>query len=466
MVTGGDINTEYSITAYDSSIDGTDDMVDGNESWYSIANNFSPIAVADTATVLEDANTTAINVIANDTDPESDTLILTSVTTAGAGTVAINEDGVSINYTPIANFNRIEIITYTITDGHSSSTGTLTITVTAVNDAPIAVEDNATVLEDAELTSINVITNDTDVDGNTSSTTTTENALELIGIIDFTVPSFFSGGSDGKAIHLLVGNNHIPDLSIYGFGVANNGGGTDGQEYTFPSQLVQAGSHILVARSPEAMDIYLNASSEFDYVFLANTSMSMNGDDAIELFYNEEVIETFGDINVDGTGKSWEYRDSWAYKVSGEWTYGELNCTDGSITSCESTCPYPFTICSGSSGSSVGLTLTAVTTAGTGTVAVNADGVSVDYTPALDFNGTEIITYTVSDGSLTDTTGTLTITVTAVNDAPVAVEDAATVLEDAELTSIDVITNDTDVEADSSNTYSSNYCWYRNSCSK
>ena len=37
-LSGGNIATEYAITAYDSSLDGTDDMVDGNESWYSIAN--------------------------------------------------------------------------------------------------------------------------------------------------------------------------------------------------------------------------------------------------------------------------------------------------------------------------------------------------------------------------------------------------------------------------------------------
>ena len=43
-----------------------------------------------------------------------------------------------------------------------------------------------------------------------------------------------SGGAQGKAIHLIADNN-ISDLSIYGVGVANNGGGTDGQEYTFPA---------------------------------------------------------------------------------------------------------------------------------------------------------------------------------------------------------------------------------------
>ena len=169
--------------------------------------------------------------------------------------------------------------------------------------------------------------------------------FSLQGIIDFNVNATGFSATDGKAIHLLVGNSYIPDLSIYGLGVANNGDGTDGQEYTFPSQSVEAGSHILVARSQDAMDAYMNAYSNFDYVFLANSDISQNGDDAIELFYNQEVIETFGDVNVDGTGESWEYVDSWAYKVNGEWTYGELDCTDGSITTCESSCPYPFIEC-------------------------------------------------------------------------------------------------------------------------
>ena len=56
-------------------------------------------------------------------------------------------------------------------------------------------------------------------------------------------------------------------------------------------------------------------------------------------------IGTFGDINVDGTGESWEYMDSWAYKVNDAWTYGTVNCTDGSTTTCDSSCPYPFAAC-------------------------------------------------------------------------------------------------------------------------
>ena len=157
----------------------------------------------------------------------------------------------------------------------------------------------------------------------------------LQGIIDFTVPS---GGSDGKAIHLVV-DSDIADLSEYGIGVANNGGGTDGQEYTFPVASPVAGAHILVVRSVEAMDAYMDASNIFDHVFVDDGgSISQNGDDAIELFHVGQVIEVFGDVDVDGTGQDWEYMDSWAYKVEGAWTYGGVDCTDGSTTTCDSGC--------------------------------------------------------------------------------------------------------------------------------
>jgi hypothetical protein len=83
-------------------------------------------------------------------------------------------------------------------------------------------------------------------------------------------------GNDGKAIH-LVANQDIADLSMYGLGVANNGGGTDGLEYTFPAQSVAAGDDILVARAPDLIAAYFGAcASEFEHVLLANSSISQN----------------------------------------------------------------------------------------------------------------------------------------------------------------------------------------------
>ena len=176
-------------------------------------------------------------------------------------------------------------------------------------------------------------------DGTGECSVSEDGMMMLQGILDLTVPT---AGSDGKAIHLVV-TSDIADLTNYGIGVANNGGGTDGQEYTFPEGSATAGMHVLVARSAEAMEAY--GITGFDLVLDASSSISQNGDDAIELYFGGNVIETFGDPDTDGTGEAWEYQDSWAYMVEGAWTYGGVDCSDGTTTTCESSCPYPFVEC-------------------------------------------------------------------------------------------------------------------------
>jgi hypothetical protein len=172
---------------------------------------------------------------------------------------------------------------------------------------------------------------------NTSNITTN---LILQGIIDFSVPD---GGANGRALHFLA-TGEIADLSIYGFGIANGGGGSDGQEYTFEAIQVAAGDDILVLRNTTAMSNYLgDCYAAFEHIY-TNSGVNGSGDDAIELFMNSSVVETFGDIQNDGTGEVWEYLDSWAYKVDDDWTYGGINCTDNSTTIFNTPCLYP--ICS------------------------------------------------------------------------------------------------------------------------
>ena len=178
------------------------------------------------------------------------------------------------------------------------------------------------------------------------------NNLHLQGIIDF---DLVSAGYTGKAIHLKA-NSNIPDLSVYGIGVANNGNGGDGQEYLFPQMSLQSGDHLLLVRDSSVMSIYFDVCFvEFDHVLPASNAIDQNGNDAIELYKDSMVIETFGDINMDGTGTALEYLDSWAYKdpsgsvtFSGyNWIFGGVECTIGSVTTQASSCPYP--LCSSSS---------------------------------------------------------------------------------------------------------------------
>jgi endonuclease I len=166
------------------------------------------------------------------------------------------------------------------------------------------------------------------------------NALTFQGILDLDLPS---AGNDGKAIHLIALAD-IADLSIFGIGVANNGGGSDGQEYVFEPISLLAGDNILLARSPEAMSTYFGDCFDiFEHVLVANSNIGHNGNDAIELFEQNQLIETFGDINSDGTGQDWEYIDSWAYKMNQyDWMNAEINCTENSTNTQSSSCPYPI----------------------------------------------------------------------------------------------------------------------------
>ena len=94
-----------------------------------------PHAVADDATTAEDTVGT-FAVMANDSDPDGDTISLVSVTQGAHGSVAIS--GSNVTYTPALNYNGADSFTYTITDSHDgTATATVSVTVTPVNDAPV-----------------------------------------------------------------------------------------------------------------------------------------------------------------------------------------------------------------------------------------------------------------------------------------------------------------------------------------
>ncbi|WP_017519457.1 Ig-like domain-containing protein, partial [Pseudomonas nitroreducens] len=96
--------------------------------------NDGPTAVADSAQAEEDT-TLKINVLGNDTDPDGDSLIVTSAS-AGNGTVVINQDG-TLSYTPKANYSGNDTITYSISDGHGgTSTATVAVSIAAIADQP------------------------------------------------------------------------------------------------------------------------------------------------------------------------------------------------------------------------------------------------------------------------------------------------------------------------------------------
>jgi len=179
------------------------------------------------------------------------------------------------------------------------------------------------------------------VNGNSFAANT--NSLVITGVFDAPL----TGGTP-KGIELYVIND-IDDLSSFGVGSANNGDGTDGQEFTFPADAVSAGTFIYVASEV----VQFTAFFGFAPTYNAGSVMSINGDDAIELFENGSVSDTFGDINIDGNGEAWEYLDGWAYRnddtgpegatfTSTNWTYSGANALDGEEDNATAVTPFPI----------------------------------------------------------------------------------------------------------------------------
>jgi hypothetical protein len=157
--------------------------------------NDLPVATEDSASTVEDTLVT-INVLGNDSDVDGDTLTVTAASALN-GSVAIGAGG-SLVYTPDVDFAGTDTISYTISDGAGgTANASVSVIVAAVNDAPVAVDDTATTAEDTPV-SIDVLGNDTDVDGDpltvtSASATNGTVVVEGDGSLTYTPNAAFTG---------------------------------------------------------------------------------------------------------------------------------------------------------------------------------------------------------------------------------------------------------------------------------
>jgi VCBS repeat-containing protein len=124
------------------------------------------------ARYLDDNTPPAVDpgVLSNDTEVDGPqlTVNLNPLSGPANGTLRLNANG-GFSYRPNQNFTGTDSFVYEVTDGFLTDTATVTINVTPVNDAPVAVADNYSVAENGKLTiaTPGVLSNDTDVDGPT-----------------------------------------------------------------------------------------------------------------------------------------------------------------------------------------------------------------------------------------------------------------------------------------------------------
>ena len=194
-----------------------------------VVGNLAPIANPDSPTVAEDGTVT-ISVLGNDTDPEGQPLIITAVTQGAHGTVTNN--GTTVTYKPALNFNGPDSFTYTVSDGQTptpgTAIGTVSVTVTAVNDRPVAVANVYAVNKQTIFTipASGVLANDSDVDGNPLTAEQRSNpsgtvSLNADGSFTYTTKAGYVGtrvfkyrANDGLLNSAIVNVTLVKDLTV------------------------------------------------------------------------------------------------------------------------------------------------------------------------------------------------------------------------------------------------------------
>ena len=339
--------------------------------------NDAPIAVADSATVNEDANI-AGSVAANDSDIDQGALLSYALGAPVPGLIFNADGSYSFNaansaYQSLALGEVKTIVAaYTVTDGQgATSTSALTITVTGTNDTPVAIADSNTVIEDAVVTG-SVAANDGDVDAGA----VLGYALSApVAGLTFNADGSYSFDAANAAYQSLAAG--AVRTVVAGYTVTDENGAVATSALT----IVVTGTNDLPVARPDATAV--------------NEDASVTG----------SVATNDSDVDA-GTTLSYTLTNPVAgliFNANGSYTFNAANAVYQQLAQGE-----------------------------VQTIVAN---------------------YTVSDGQGGTATSALTITVTGRNDGPIAVADTATAVEDGAKVTGNVGANDSDVDHNAMLTY-------------
>ncbi len=307
--------------------------------------NDAPLATDGNQGTNEDSqkNFDVVSLIGDvDVGTNADTIVV-SVTEAGEpvhGTISVS--GTIITYTPDANYNGVDEITYTVTDSKGlSDTGKLAITINAVNDAPKATDDTKTTAEDTAA-DILVLGNDTDVDTDVMLNLSPSAAPYIL---------YVENGTHGTATTDGTKIVYMPD---------ENYNGTDTIDYVLSDGLLT-----------DTASVSITITQVNDEIHAVDDTANTNDEEKVTL----DALKNDWDVDTDA----------------------ELNENDLHLRE--------------------SFRITAVGTPEHGTAEIVSG--KIDYTPDDRFAGTDSFTYTAVDGHGTTASGKVTITVVSVNDPPV-----------------------------------------------
>ncbi|NUQ65944.1 MAG: tandem-95 repeat protein, partial [Pirellulales bacterium] len=423
--------------------------------------NDVPVAADDSYAMDEDGVLTAADggVLANDSDLDGDMLSATVVEGPSHGGLVLNPDG-TFQYTPETGFNGSDTFTYMANDGSAdSAAATVTISIAAVNDAPVAVDDTYSISagETLSVSEGGLLANDSDGEGDPLTAAVVDQptngtlVVNADGSFEYTPAEGFVGddsftyvANDGQAdsnvatvtisvARLNTAPTAVDDaysmtagetLSVAEGGLLAND--TDGEG----DPLVVA-----VVAEPSNGTLVLNADGSFEYT----PAEGFIGDDVFTYVASDGQAESnvaTVTISVVAANEAPTAEDD-SYSVDAGLV---LAITENGV----------LTNDIDSDGDALAATL--IDGPSHGTLVLNTDG-SFEYTPAEGFVGNDSFTYAANDGSADSNLATVAITVNpviVVNEAPIAQNDEYRLATDETLSVTEggVLANDSDPDGD------------------
>ncbi len=423
-----------------------------------IAVGQAPVASDDAATVNEGA-AVSINLTDNDTDADGINVTTVSLGTATNGSLVNNNDG-TVTYTHDGSETTSDSFTYTVNDntGATSNTATVNITITPQNDPPVASNDATTVDEGASV-AIDLTVNDTDVDGTVNDATLSLSAASNGSI---------TNNNDGTVTYTHDGSETTSDSFTY---TVNDNSGVTSNTATVnitimpqndppvasnDATTVDEGASVIIDLTDNDTDVDGTVNdATLSLSAASNGSITNNNDGTVTYTHDgsETTSDSFTYTVNDNSGST---SNTATVNITITPQNDPPTAADDSNSGTEDN-PVSVTVTTNDSDTdgtiniaSVDLNPTLASRQTTysstnGEWSVNNSGL-VTFTPNVNWNGTESISYVVADnGGLFSNEASIEMTITAVNDAPTAVDDSNSGLEDNPV-SVNVTFNDSDID--------------------
>ena len=340
----------------------------------------------------------------------------------------INVDGVSVTYTPNQDWNGTDTFTFEATDDRTALTNvaTATITVNAINDAPVANDITNQTTDENRMMQLDITLDASDVDGDAlaySISSASNGTLSLNNDIVTYIPNQDWNGEDT-------------------FTYIANDGSLDSNTATVTITVNSVNDAPATSNITQNQDEDNSEASD-----LSSFTSDVDGDD---LTYSIVTDATNGTTSIDGSivtytpNANYNGTDSYTYKAN-DGTVDSNTSTVSITVASVNDAPVANDITNQTTDENrimqLDITLDAtdvdgdaltynVTSTNNGSVTIN-DNIAT-YVPTQDWNGEDTFTYVANDGSLDSNAATVTITVNAVNDAPVVYDHTSTGEEDTD----------------------------------